>query len=464
MNYFESPILAKIRESDIKADLALAHKAATDYIDGIETRNIFPTDDALADLDKFDVELSDAPSTSGEVLDMLNKYGSPASVVTTGGRYFGFVTGGILPSALTCKWLTDVWDQNSALYAMSPIASKLESVSERWMTELLGLPSGTVAGFVSGSSTATLVGLAAGRNKVYKNLGYDIAKDGLTGAPKIKVVLGADAHATVYKALSIIGLGSAEVIKVAVDSEGRIIPEEMPTLDNGTLVVLQAGSVNSGSFDLFDIICKEANKAGAYVHIDGAIGMWASSCKELAHLTKGAELADSWSVDGHKTLNTPYDSGVVLCKDKDLLIAAMQAAGSYIVKSENKDGMFYTPEMSRRARGVEMWATLKGLGKEGVDQLVLELHHKALYFAKLLKEGGLEIINDIVFNQVMVRHKSDEATLALLDKIQKGGICWMGGTTWKGQSVIRISVSSYKTSYKDVEISANNIIELSKTV
>ncbi len=462
MKYFESPILNKIRESDTKEALSYAKDAAFDYIDDIDKRAIFPENEALLNLAKFDTPLSLSPSTAKEVLEMLHKYGSPTSVVTTGGRYFGFVTGGILPSALTIKWLTDVWDQNSALFAMSPIASTLETIAEKWMIDLLSLPNSCVAGFVSGSSTATLVGLTAGRNKIYRNLGYDAAKDGLVNAPKIKVMLGADAHATVYKALSIIGIGKENVIKIPVDSEGRIIPEKMPPISKDTLIILQAGSVNSGAFDCFDIICKKANEAGAYVHVDGAIGMWAAACKELSYLVKGIELADSWSIDGHKTLNTPYDNGVVICKDKELLMSAMSATGSYLIKSENKDGMFYTPEMSRRARGIEMWATLKGLGKDGVDELVLELHHKARYFANLLKEGGFDVLNDVVFNQVMVYYKSNETTLALLEKIQKGGVCWMSGTTWGEKNVIRISVSSYKTTYKDIDISAKHILELAK--
>jgi glutamate/tyrosine decarboxylase-like PLP-dependent enzyme len=385
-------------------------------------------------------------------------------VAQTGGRYFGFVCGGILPSALSVKWLTDAWDQNPALYVMSPIASKLEEVAEKWIKELMKLPEETVAGYVSGSSTATILGLVTGRNYLLKNLGYDVVKNGLRDSPKLKVVLSEEAHSTVYKALSIIGMGNGNVIKIPADDQGRIRGDLLPKLDNETLLILQAGNVNSGSFDNFEEICHRAKKAGSYVHIDGAFGLWAAACESFDYLTKGISLADSWSVDGHKTLNAPYDNGIILCRHKDMLANSMHMVGSYIIYSKNRDGMLYTSEMSRRTRGVDLWATLKGLGKTGVSELVLEMHEKALYFSDLLLAGGMEILNDVVFNQVLVRFESDEKTEELIRRVQKSGVCWMGGAKWKGKSVMRISVSSYKTTYEDVEMSVRKILELAKEI
>lgn len=343
---------------------------------------------------------------------------------------------------------------------MSPVASKLEEVCEKWLKNLLKLPVETAAGFVSGSSTANLCGLLAGRNHLLKNMGYDVSKKGLFNAPDIKVIVGEEAHSTVFKALSIIGFGSDAIIKVPVDKQGRILVNKIPELDNKTLIITQAGNVNTGSYDDFYTICKKANKAGAWVHVDGAFGLWVAACENMNHLAKGLELADSWSVDAHKTLNAPYDNGIVFCRHKDSLVNAMHMTGAYIIYNENRDGMLYTPEMSRRARAIDLWAALKGLGRKGVAELVEELHNKAKYFAELLSEGGLEILNDVVYNQVLVYYKDNEQTEKLIKRVQESGICWLGGSKWAGKSVMRISVCSYKTSYDDIEMSAREIIRL----
>ncbi|MFZ5351816.1 MAG: pyridoxal phosphate-dependent decarboxylase family protein [Bacillota bacterium] len=461
---FKSFILEKIRNTNYEEDLSTAHKMAVEYIKKVDKMRVFPDEEAIRNLKAFDEELSSEPLETSEILKQLNTYGSPATVAQTGGRYFGFVCGGILPSALSSKWLTDAWDQNPAMYVLSPVAAKIEEVTEKWLIDLLKLPKETVAGYVSGSSTATLIGLTVGRNILLKNLGHDVVKNGLTDSPKIKVVLGEGAHSTVYKALSIIGLGNDRIIKVPSDEQGRIRVDKLPDLDNGTLIILQAGNVNSGAFDNFEEVCLRARKAGAYVHIDGAFGLWAVANEKFNHLTKGVGLADSWSADGHKTLNAPYDNGIILCKHKEALVNSMHMVGAYIVLSDERDGMFYTTEMSRRARAIDLWATLKGLGKKGVSELVWELHNKAIYFSKLLKQGGLEILNDVVFNQVLVRHASDEKTAALIKGIQESGVCWLGGSTWHGKAVIRISVSSYKTTYEDIDISAKEILRIAGSI
>lgn len=458
--YYVSPILEKIRKKALGEDMALAHDLALSYADRVNDMRVYPGNEAISNLSMFEEALSEEPEDTKNILKMLDKYGSPATVAQTGGRYFGFVCGGILPSALCSKWLSDAWDQNSALFVLSPVASKLEEVCENWVKQLLKLPGDTVAGFVSGSSTATICGLLAGRNYLLHNMGYDVTGEGLFNAPQIKIVVSEEAHSTVFKALSIIGLGNTKLIKVPTDSQGRINTNEIPELDNRTLLILQAGNVNTGAFDDFDAVCRKANAAGAWVHIDGAFGLWAAACEKMSYLTKGMELADSWSVDAHKTLNAPYDNGIILCRHKDVLVNAMHMTGPYIIYNENRDGMLYTPEMSRRARAIDLWATLKGLGRKGVAELVEELHCKAEYFSGLLQEGGLQILNDVVYNQVLVYFDNDRKTEALINGVQESGVCWMGGSKWSGKSVMRISVCSYKTTYNDIEKSAKEILRV----
>lgn len=460
--YFESNILKKLREADFLSDLNLSRDLAFKYIENVTSRTVYPNDEAIRNLNNFNEALNYNPQSTENILESLDKYGSPATVAQTGGRYFGFVNGGIIPAALSTKWLIDAWDQNAALYVMSPVTSKIEEVCEDWIKELLKLPKDTAAGFVGGSSTATLCGLTAGRNHILSNLGYDVIKKGLFGAPEIKVVLGEQAHSTIYKALSIIGLGAERVIKVPSDAQGRMRLDRLPELDNRTLLILQAGNVNSGAFDDFKNICIIANKANAWIHVDGAFGLWALASDNMTSLTKGLDLADSWSVDAHKTLNAPYDNGIILCRHKNTLVNAMHMTGSYIIYSDNRDGMLYTPEMSRRARAIELWATLKALGKNGVSELVDELHYKAKYFSDLLRDNGLEILNDVVFNQVLVHYKDNDKTEKLVQAVQRSGVCWLGGAKWQDKTVMRISVSSFKTSYDDIMISANEIIRIAK--
>ncbi len=340
------------------------------YINSAYDRKVFPTAEAIKNLSVFDEPL---PTTSGnpaEGLRMLHEYGSPATVAQTGGRYFGFVNGSSSPGGLAAKWLADVWDQNAAMYVMSPLAAQLEAVCERWLVDLLGLPSGTAAGYVGGTTTANLTGLAAARNALLKRQGWDVTGEGLIGAPAIRVILGAQAHASVYKALALLGLGKAHFEVVPVDSQGRMLAGHLPALDEHCLVIAQAGNVNTGAFDPFEAIGAAANRAHAWLHIDGAFGLWAAASASTNHLTRGLEKADSWSADAHKTLNVPYDCGIVFCREREALNSAMQASASYLAYSDQRDGMLYAPDMSRRARVVELWATLKYLGKQGVQDLV----------------------------------------------------------------------------------------------
>lgn len=428
---------------------------AFEYMDSVNNRPVFPEPEAIDSLTAFNEELPDKPGNGEEFLNLLNSYGSPATVAQTGGRYFGFVNGSILPPALAAKWLADTWDQNPALYVLSPIASHLEMLCEKWLVELFGLPEGTAAGFVSGTSTATLCGLAAGRDALLKGRGWDIHQNGLFGAPELQVIVGEQAHATVFKALSFLGLGRERIVQVAVDKQGCIRPEALPKLDNSSLLILQAGNVNSGGFDPLRPLCAAAREAGAWVHVDGAFGLWATCSAETHHLTDGLELADSWSVDGHKTLNAPYDNGIILCRNRAALVSSMQASGSYISYSDKRDGMLYTPEMSRRARGIELWATLMTLGREGISALIAGLCHHARTCAELLRARNFRIVNRIDFNQVLVACERPEVTTATLKHLQQSGTCWCGGSIWNGEPVIRISVCSWATTGNDIERTAD---------
>ena len=437
--------------------LEMSQGYARDYLARVFDREVFPTVEALRDLRHFDEELPLEPCDAREVIDQLHQYGSPATVAQVGGRYFGFVNGSVVPAGLAAKNLSLAWDQNTAMQVLSPICAKLEAVVEGWLTGLFELPQHTAAGFVSGTSMATFCGLAAARYRLLEKLGWDINERGLFDAPKLRIVTSKQAHSTVVKAIGLLGFGKDNVEWVDVDEQGRMLPGQVPVLDERTILILQAGNVNSGSFEDFDSLCDQAQEAGAWVHIDGAFGLWARAVNNLKYLTKGMEKASSWSVDGHKTLNTPYDSGIVLCEDREALVAALHMSGSYLVRGDERDGMFFTPEMSRRSRIVELWATLKYLGKSGIDQMIYNMHLRAQQFAKEL--AGLEgftVLNDVVFNQVIVRCETDDLTEAVTRSVQEMRTCWVGGSFWEGAKVTRISVCSWATTERDVSDSVNS--------
>jgi len=353
---------------------------------------------------------------------------------------------------VAAKWLSDVWDQNAAFFVTSPIASKLEAVSERWIVELLGLPPQTVAGFVGGTSTALAAGFVTARNALLERQGWDVASRGLFDAPKVRVVIGEHAHGAVLKALAFVGLGCDRVERVPADDQGRMIAERIPALDDRTLLVAQAGNVNSGAFDPLDAICDLAQKANAWVHVDGAFGLWAAASGSKRALVNGMDRADSWAADAHKTLNAPYDCGIILCKHRDKLARAMQASGSYLqTTSGERDGSDFVPEMSRRARAIELWATLKTLGREGVEQLVDQLCERARGVAEGLRAQGFEIENDVVFNQVLVSCETPELTRRTVSNIQQDREIWCGDAIWHSNPVIRVSVCSWATTAADVE-------------
>jgi glutamate/tyrosine decarboxylase-like PLP-dependent enzyme len=454
MTSFQEKVLKELSSPEL---FEQAMKYGVEYLEASPDRNVYPTEKALANLSNFSESLpSDTMDGSG-VIRQLHKFGSPATVTHSGGRYFGFVTGGVIPAGLAAKLLGTFWDQNTAMHVLSPIASMLESVVEKWLRDLFKLPEETAAGFTSGSSMANFCGLAGARYRLLKNRGWDVNRKGLYGAPPIKIIAGREAHSTIIKTIGLLGFGYDAITFVDCDDQGRIMIESIPELDESTLLILQAGNVNSGSFDNFSLITARAREKGAWIHIDGAFGLWAAASKSLSNLTSGIEYASSWAVDGHKTLNTPYDCGITLCNDKEALTNALHMSGGYLVLSEERDGMFYTPEMSRRARIIELWATMKYLGRNGIDNLVTGLYERAKQFATELSEvPGFEILNDVAFNQVVACCENDELTGRVIDAIQKDRVCWVGGSTWMGRRVIRISICSWMTTEEDVVMSVKS--------
>ncbi len=431
--------------------LTRAHRYAEDYLRSLDSRPVAPGPSDIERLEALGGKLPSEPSDATETLALLHEHGSPATQAQAGGRYFGFVNGATLPIGLAARWLGDTWDQNTAHYVMSPVGLHLEEVCERWLAELLGLPSTSAAGFVTGTMTANLSGLAAGRNELLRRAGHDVARDGLRASPELKVVVGEGAHAAIAKALSLLGLGSGSAIVVPQDERGAMRVDALPDLDELTLVALQVGNVNTGAADPIRDVCSRAREAGAWTHIDGAFGLWAAASRRHRELCDGIELADSWALDAHKTLNAPYDSGVVLCRDRMALARAFEASADYFQWSERRDGMTYTPSMSKRARAVELWAILRTLGRRGVEELVDQLCEHARLLAGRLTAEGFQLHNEVVFNQVLVSCESDVATRATLENVQGSGEIWCGGTTYRGRSMIRLSVCSWVTDSADIE-------------
>ncbi len=391
-----------------------------------------------------------------EVVAILDEVVSPATVASAGGRYFGFVTGGTLPAALGAAWLVSSWDQNCALRVMSPAAVTLEAIALHWVVEALGLPASTNGALVTGATMASFTALCAARHALLARAGWDAEAQGLFGAPPLTVVVGDEVHASLLKALGMLGLGRERVIRVPVDSQGRMRADALPSLDGRTIVCLQAGNVNTGAFDPAAEICPLAREAGAWVHIDGAFGIWAAASPQYRHLTTGCELADSWATDAHKWPNTGYDCGVALVREPAHLVAAMSINAAYLITQTEREPMHYSPESSRRARGVELWAALRSLGREGLAELINRTCRHAKRFAEGLSAAGFTILNEVVINQVLVEISDD-----LLQRIQQEGTCWCGGTVWQGHRAMRISVSSWATTDEDVERSIAAIIKVS---
>ena len=435
---------------------------AAAYLHSLDDRSVAPTAEAIAGLAAFDEPLPAGPSDPAAVIELLDRIGSPATVVNAGGRYFGFVNGGALPAALAANWLAGAWDQNASLHVMSPVAARLEEITLAWLVELLGLPGGCGGAFVSGATMANLAGLAAARRTLLLRQGWDVELQGLFGAPELRLVVGDEVHVSVLKALSLLGLGRERVTRVPTDGQGRMRAEALPPLDDRTIVCLQAGNVNSGAFDPAEPICAAARAAGAWVHVDGAFGMWAAAAPARAHLAVGLAEADSWATDAHKWMNVPYDCGVVICRQPEALRGAMAVLAPYLQLGDQREPQHYGPEFSRRARGVEVWAALRSLGRSGVADLVERCCRHATRFAEGLRAAGHNVLNEVTLNQVLVSFGDAETTRRVIGAVQADGTCWCGGTTWQGHAAMRISVSSWATNAEDVERSLAAIVQVAR--
>jgi glutamate/tyrosine decarboxylase-like PLP-dependent enzyme len=451
-------LLERVSIEEVRDLLNLTAETAARYLENLRDRSVAPSPEALAGLTELDEPLPELPMEPGSVLEMLDRIGSPATMGMAGRRYFGFVIGGSLPAALAANWLAGAWDQCPGLFAASPIGTVLEEVSLSWLLDALKLPAGSGGAFVTGATVANFTALAAARDAVLARAGWDVEADGLFGAPPITVVVGDEAHPSLIKALGMLGLGRSRVVRVPVDGQGRMRVIQMPKLSGPAIVCMQAGNVNTGAFDPAADICRWAHLLGAWVHVDGAFGLWAAASPKYAHLIEGVADADSWATDAHKWLNVPYDSGLAFVRDAVALKRAMSVTAAYLPQGAHREPSQYTPELSRRARGVEIWAALKSLGRTGLADLVERNCRLARRFAEALQQGGCEVLNEVMLNQVLVSFGDAARTQHVIERVQRDGTCWCGPTVWQGRTAMRISVSSWATQDEDVERSVAAIL------
>ncbi|GAB4005826.1 pyridoxal-dependent decarboxylase [Glycomyces albus] len=437
--------------------IAAAHRAAA-YVAAAPERGVFPEEEALRGLDRFPRDLGDKGLGAAEAVAMLDELGSPATVASTGGRYFGFVTGGTDPAASAASVLLSAWDQNLALPVMSPVAAVLDELASRWCRELLGLPESAVATFCSGASIANLTCLVAARDALLHRAGWNSEERGLAGAPRLRVVASAEIHASVSKALRAAGIGADQIEPAPTDECGRVAVDRFPTVDGLTLVLLQAGNVNTGHSDPFSEIIPMARREGAWVHVDGAFGLWAGASEARRHLVGGVELADSWATDAHKWLNASYDSGIAVCRDPEDLRRAMSFDAAYLAGDAERAAAHLGLQMSQRARGAEVWAILTSLGRNGVAELVDRCCGLAEQMAGLLEAAGARLLVPPALNQVLVRFDDDATTDTVIAAVQSDRTCWAGGTVWQGRRAMRISVSDAATDADDIASSAEAIV------
>ncbi|MEL7500376.1 MAG: aminotransferase class V-fold PLP-dependent enzyme [Planctomycetota bacterium] len=436
---------------DAESVFGLAYEAATRYVDDIDRRDVMPTFEAMENLKSIHEPLPSKSNDPREVIEMLEQVGAPATVVTTGGRFFGFVVGGAMPVTIAANWLASTWDQNAGTWVLAPFATEVEDVVANWMLEILDLPRDAAVGFVTGSTMGTFSALAAARSALLRKAGFDLKRQGIRNAPEIRIVMSEEIHPTNIATLGYLGFGTDEIETCPTDEQGRLRVDEMPDLDSRTIVILQAGNINSGSFDAFEEICNRAKRVGAWVHVDGAFGLWARASASKRHLTKGVELADSWSVDGHKWLNIPQDSAIYACRDHQAVNDVFGTSATYLMRDEHRQPNNLVPELSRRARGIEFWAALKTLGRQGVEELVDRNCQHATRFAEGLAAAGYDVLNDVVLNQVVFACHDEATTRSALKQIQSSGVTWLGPTTWKGRFSMRISISSWRTTEEDVQ-------------
>jgi glutamate/tyrosine decarboxylase-like PLP-dependent enzyme len=432
---------------------------AADFLESVPERPVFPRVDVDELRRRLGGPVPEGPTDPHEVVRELAAAGDTGAVAIPGGRYFGFVIGGAVPAALAADWLTSAWDQNAGLYVAGPAAAVTEEVAGAWLAELLGLPADVSFAFVTGTQMAHATALAAARNHVLAEAGWDVERDGLVGAPRIRVLAGEKVHSTLPRALRLVGLGTGSIVSVAADGQGRMradaLRDALAAGGGPTIVCAQAGEVNTGSFDPFEQIADAAQAADAWLHVDGAFGLWAAASPRFAHLTAGAERADSWSTDGHKWLNVPYDSGIVLCARPEAHRRAMSVYADYLIHADEggpRDQMDWTPEFSRRARGFTVYAAIRSLGRSGIAELVERCcDHAARFAAGIAELPGVEVLNEVILNQVLFRFESDERTHAALAAVQESGVAWMSGSVWQGRHAIRLSVSNWQTTAEDID-------------
>jgi glutamate/tyrosine decarboxylase-like PLP-dependent enzyme len=450
--------------------LEAAAASATQFLRGLASRPVPAWADAGELAARLGGPLPDGPSDPAEVVAQLAKLADDGLVASAGPRFFGFVVGGSLPAALAADWLASAWDQNAGLFVLGPAAATVEDVAAGWLLELLGLPATATTGFVTGGLGANFSGLAAARNAVLAGAGWDVERDGLIGAPPVEVVVGAERHVTIDIALRYLGLGSGRLRVVPADGQGRMdpaaLPEVLAACQGPTIVCAQAGNVNTGAFDPLAEIIPAAHAQRAWVHVDGAFGLWAAASPARRQLVAGVEQADSVATDAHKWLNVPYDSGLVFVARPEAHRAAFAKSAAYFVpgREGERDPDAFTPEASRRARGFPVWAALRSLGRSGVADLVERCCGHARRFAELLgAAAGVEILNEVVLNQVLVRFPdpggdTDGRTREIIRRVQEDGTLWLGGTTWHDMAAMRISVSNWSTTDDDVDRSATAVL------
>ena len=438
--------------------LSLTADIAARYLDELRDRAVAPRPEALCGMAELDEPMPEFPTEAEKVLKTLDRVGSPATMGMAGPRYFGFVIGGSLPAALAANWLAGAWDQCPGLFVASPIGTVLEEISLGWLLDVLKLPAGAGGAFVTGATVANFTALAAARHAVLERAGWDVEAGGLFGAPPITVLVGDEAHPSLIKALGMLGLGRSRVLRVPVDGQGCMRASEMPRMTGPAIVCMQAGNVNTGAFDPAAEICERARAAGAWVHVDGAFGLWAAASPQYAHLVEGVSQADSWATDAHKWLNVPYDSGLAFVRDATALKGAMSLTAAYLPQGGHREPSQYTPELSRRARGVEIWAALKSLGRAGLADLIERNCRLARRFEDTLRQEGCDILNDVLLNQVLVSFGDAARTREVIEKVQQDGTCWCGPTEWQGRTAMRISVSSWATTEDDVDRSVAAIL------
>ena len=444
--------------------LMMTAERAARYLEGLEARGVAPTPAAVAGLAALDQPLPEHPTEPSEVLELLDTVVGPATVAFSGRRFFGFVAGGSLPATVAANWLAGVWDQNAVYWSVTPAPAALEAVALRWLLDLFGLPAGCAGAFVTGATVANFTALAAARHAVLAREGWNVEADGLYGAPPITVVVGDEVHPSVRKALGMLGLGRNRVVVVEADGQGRLRADRLPAMSGPTIVCTQVGNVNTGACDDVAEVCARVRDTGAWVHVDGAFGLWAAAAPARAHLTRGVGQADSWATDAHKWLNVPFDSGLAFVRDGEALRSAMAVTAEYLPPSgDRRNPGEYTPELSRRGRGAEVWAALRQLGRSGLGDLVEGNCRLARRFADALSAAGCEILNDVVLNQVLVSFGAPDVTTRLIAALQADGTCWCGGTVWQGRTAMRISVSSWATTEADVDRSVAAILRLAAT-